>query len=370
MVKLSNAIIQISPTETEQLSFSFNRGQINSIEYGNKKVFDFLMLKNKEIEEGEFVVDNQKFFSEEENNNDLLYLTINSIIKVGLAFIVQKDNKYNAIQNIQEQLLDLRELPSDTEEEKRAKIAAIFRKIIKLSPCYMLVDYNEKCNQECNDLPEILNSYSKKYIVITLEVKPYSIDLGEVKAQLPGLDVGNQVTETENDEAAEKDFLIFGDCKGNIFKNMWVTFKSNAMIFFSFLIPTIGVIAFTLLSPLYAKTSNSILILPFIITIVICFSLYMLMIYKCTIFVVNKNEIFKKEKRIVFYTINSIITLLGAGLGVVIYVLFKNFDSDLKVMTNNTLGFVFGIIIGLIMLTSCIYVTPIYTAIKSLFKRK
>lgn len=71
-----------------------------------------------------------------------------------------------------------------------------------------------------------------------------------------------------------------------------------------------------------------------------------------------------------FVIINLIVTAIGAGFGILIYVLFKNFDSDLKEIKNNTIGIVIAILLFLILVTACLYLTPVINKIKAAFKKK
>ena len=218
-------------------------------------------------------------------------------------------------------------------------------------------------------------------LIIGLEVKPVAtIHDEEEKASdddnyedlyMTQLVIGQETEQTNfMPEKQSSDFLVYARSKKGFGMELWLTFKKNLMVFFSFLIPSVGVIAFLLLSPLYAKTSNKALIIPFVITIVICFSLYMLMTYKCTSYIRLKDKKEKTRRMLLFLTINTIVTTLGAGLGVVIFVLFKNFDTDLKAVNGNTLGIVLAVVFFIILVTACLYLTLVIDRIKSLFKKK
>ena len=151
-----------------------------------------------------------------------------------------------------------------------------------------------------------------------------------------------------------------GDSFGKIFIAMA---KENIMAFLSFVPPALGVIAFMLLSPLYAVT-NKFLLIPFIITIVICFTLYIIMTYKCAMFD-------SKKQLIAYSLLSGAAVLVAFGLSVGIYFLFVNFDPDLKALqSKNALGFIIAIIATVILLCSNFLVRPIGYSIKKIFKKK
>ena len=373
MVNIKEAIILNKAAPKEEVSFSFDKGQVNRIPYKERYKFDFLGLANQSLDKGQFTIGETVIFPDEDNEKSIFFLAVNSLVKVGLYFLVEKANKKSTVKYVQDELVKLRELPTETNEDKNAKIAAIFTKIKEISPEYVLVNLNEKENKNNAFLDAQIEGISCDINVIVLEVKPEQPQLQQVieEEQDINLIIGEaheEIKEAPVEEA--NDFIVFETKKKNLFQNIWTSFKKNAMVFFSFLIPSIGVTTFLLLSPLYANTNNKVLIIPFVITIVICFALYILMTYKCTSFSMLKKGKEKNTKRAIFYTINSIITLLGIGVGVVIYLLFKNYDSDLKGQTNNTFGIICCIIISLLMLTSCLYITPLFNKIKKLFKKK
>ena len=209
------------------------------------------------------------------------------------------------------------------------------------------------------------------YLMVDAPVEVITVQKEEKANQndLMALNIGDFPEDKVEENEQAKDFLIYGDFKTKFYKVIWDTFKYNAMVFFSFLIPTIGVIAFLLLCPLYFQTNNKLLLIPFVITISICFVLYMLMTYKCTTFAPGKADANKGKKRITFSIINTIVTLIGIGLGIVIYVLFKNYDSELKALPFNKTGVILAVVFSVILITACLYLSPILNAIFGLFRK-
>ena len=379
MVELRDGLILSKSAPKEPISFSFEKGSINKVPYEQKYIFSFLKLKDQALDKGEFLIDEYKVYPEEDNSEKSLFvLAVNSVVKFIMCFLVAKLEKKQKVQFVQAELIKLRDMPTTSDFEKNAKIAAIFDKIIELSPSYVLVDLNEEDNRFNSELDRQINRIAEDINTIVLEEKPInSVDENKVEYdEIIDLSIGqNTTSQYIKVQKQGEDFIIFDEKNGkkNFAKQLINTFKNNLMVFMSFLIPTLGIIAFSLLTPLYLKTENKFLAIPFIITIVICMFLYLLMTYKCTEFTLDyKNN---KDKIISYFIINTIVAIIGGGLGVVIYVLFKNFDNDLKALEGgNTVGVVLAIIFAIVLLTANLYLrlllNPVVDKIASKFKKK
>ena len=387
MTELLEGIILSKGAPKEPVTFSLDKGKANLIPLSEVYKFNFLKLKNQALDKGTFKIDDITIFPNESDENSLFFLQVNSLVKIGLCFVVPKDQKKEKVKQVQQELITLRDLPLTTKEEENAKIAAIFAKISEFSPSYILIDKNDDGNRDNEYLDEQINQYAESINIIVLEQKPTPKE-EEVPIEEPvqeekkeediypeeiiDLNIGEVTTsrvEKIEYESDKEDFIVFTFTK-NFGKDVFTAFKNNAMVFFSFLIPTIGVISFLLLSPLYMQTDNKVLVIPFSITIAVCFVLYFIMTVRCTGFYINKNDAFKKKKILVFNIWNFLITALGIGLGVVIFILFKTFDADLKVLKGNTLGIILAVIFGLILLTANFYLSILFNKIKKLFKKK
>lgn len=374
MIELKGCVILGKKAPKEEINSTFDFGQINHISYAEAHLYNLLKLKDQSLDKGEFIIDGVKIYPEEDNGKSLFFLAVNSLISIGLCFVVEKDQKKEYVKKVQDELIKLREMPCTSDIEKNMKIAAIFDAISLFSPNYTLVDLNVEGNKNNPELMRQLEKFSENRIVIVLDEKPIEEisepeEMEEKEILMVDLNIGEEtsVRYTKEKVNSEK-FIDYENKNDNFFKRMWNTVKKNAMVFLSFVIPSIGIIAFLLLTPLYAKTDNKVLMIPFIITIIICFVLYMLMTYKCTDF--DKKSPTYKDEKIMFFTINAIVTLIAYGLGLGIYLLFKNFDNDLKVLKGNALGIVLSIIFYLILVTANLYLYPVVAKIKSLFKKK
>ena len=290
MIELKSAIILSKNAPKEEISFAYDKGIINQIDYSEKYKFAFLKLKDQALDKGEFFIDEVKIYPNEENEKTLFFLVVNSLIKFDLCFVVDKNQKKEKVKSVQDELIALREMPTSTESDKNLKIAAIFDKISLVSPSYLLLDYNDELNQNNPELVRQLDLKKDEFVIITLNKKPEDAKQEESKEkeeeyEIMNLSIGDSpASQPQKTKKKKERFIDYSKKEGNFFKSLWKTLKNNIMVFLSFVIPTIGVIAFVLLAPLYSQSDNKVLIIPFIITIVICFILYMLMTYKCTDF--------------------------------------------------------------------------------------
>ncbi len=376
MIELRDGLILGKSAPKTEVSFIYEKGQINYIDYSNFYIYKFLKLKDQALEKGEFYTDDIKIFPNEDDENALFFISINSLIKVDLCFLVKKEDKKEKVKLIQEQLLELKDFPLVTENDKNLKIAAIFEKIASFLPVYLLVNLNDDANSSNLELMSQLDKYKENITIVVLNQKPKEEKevqpvIEEAEVEMIDLSIGeSKPLLYEREYSNEEDSYVVYDAKGKGFlKSLRETLKTNIMVYLAFIIPVVGVVAFLLLSPLYAKTNNNILLIPFIITIVVCFFLHMLMTYKCANFGSYKSKE-ENTKRIVFFIINALVTIAGYGLGFLIYFLFKKFDADIKSMTDNTTGVILSIIFAVILLTANLYVYPAVHPIINKIKRK
>ena len=376
MIELKDGLILGKGSPKTEVSFNYEKGEINYVDYSSFYIYKFLKLRDQALDKGEFFIDGVKIYPNEDEEKTLFFLAVNSLVKVDLCFVVDKKEKKEKVQFVQEQLLELKNFPVNTENDKDLKIAAIFEKIATISPSYLLVDLNDETNGTSIELMNQLNKYKDALTIVVLSQKPKVVKevkpiVEDEEVEMIDLEIGDARPMLYEAEYRDDDEpLVVYDTKEKSFgKVLGETLKSNIMVFLAFIIPAIGVVAFSLLSPVYAKTSNKILLVPFIITIVVCFGLYMLMTYKCANFGGYKS---KKEnrKRIIFFIINTVVTLAGYGLGFLIYFLFKKFDVDIKEIADNKTGVILSIIMTIILITANLYVYPVISRLINKIKRK
>ena len=376
MIELKGGLILGKSSPKKEVSFIYEKGEINYIDYSSFYIYKFLKLKDIALDKGEFFVDGIKIYPAEDEEKTLFFLAVNSLIKVNLCFVVDKKDKKEKVQFVQEQLLELKNFPVNTENDKNLKIAAIFEKIAAILPSYLLIDLNDESNGTSIELMNQLNKYKDVLTIVVLSQKPKVVKeekpiVEDEEIEVIDLEIGEErpmLYESDYRDSKDENLVVYGPKKNGFFKALGETLKTNIMVFLAFIIPAIGVIAFSLLSPLYAKTSNAILLIPFIITIIVCFGLYMLMTYKCANFGSYKSKE-ENRKRIIFFIINFVTTAIGYGLGFLIYFLFKKFDVDIKEMSGNNVGIILSIVMSVILVTANLYVYPVIHPLINKIKR-
>ena len=406
MIELHEGLILAKNAPKEPVSFSFDKGQLNLINYQNLYQFNFLGLKNQSLDKGTFIIDEVQVYPDVENNEKtIFFLAVNSLICLSLCFVVEKAQKKQRVQEVQNELIKLRDLPTEQEEDKQKKIVSIFETVMNLKPSYVLYDFNNENNRQMGILPSFFEKYSQDMVIIALDNKPVE----EVKEQPKRvrtkekvievepeieLSIGEPIQQVEQSRGKEKakkepkskvkvvsdeshressgdDFLVFDtNSSNNFLKFFWRALKENIMVYLSFVIPVVGVMSFCLLIPLYKDGDSKWLLIPFILTIIICFSLYILMTYKCTDYITDKNDIDKGKKIATYMIINFLFAVLGTALGVGVYLLFKNFNSSFKNIPFDKLSLIAPIIIFVVITTANLYVRTIGEKIVKLFKRK
>lgn len=377
MIELKDGLILGKGAPKQEISFQYEKGVINYIDYSSFYIYKFLKLKDQSLDKGEFFIDGVKIYPNENEDKTLFFLAVNSLIKIDLCFVVDKNEKKEKVQFVQEQLLELKSFPLTTENDKNLKIAAIFEKIALISPSYVLVNLNDESNGGNIELSNQLEKYKDNFTIVVLNQKPKAVKeekpvVEEPEVEMIDLEIGEErpmLYEREYSSSDDEPLVVYSKKNNTFFKDLGKTIKTNIMVFLAFIIPTIGVVAFSLLSPLYAKTNNSILLVPFIITIFICFGLYMLMTYKCANFGSYKSKA-ENRKRIIFFIINIVITAAGYGLGFLIYFLFKKFDTDINQKLGNNIGIIISIVLSLILLTANLWVYPVIHTLINKIKRK
>lgn len=376
MIELKQGAISNNKKKINPVSFSYEKGSINYLDYEQKYIYSFLRLKDQSLESGEFIVNDFKVYPSEESDKAIVFLAINSIVNIGICLLFNKQTKDEEMKKIQEKLIALKDMPLNTEVDKKMKISAIFEVIKDIEPQYMLVDLNDDNNFANYDLNRQLEDYKNDFPIIVLnqevikndvitdgEEDYLEIGIGDTDSTTTVKKVKTKKKKKVNEENNVEDFVVFSLENKSTLKNFWLTLKNNLMVFASFVIPTMGVVAFSLLTPLYAKTDNKVILIPFIITILVCFVLYTIMTYRCTNFQNNRN------KATVFFISNLIFTLTGYGLGYLTFFLFKTFDSDIKTLSDGFIGLGISLFMVLILITQNLYLRRVLSPIISKFKK-
>ena len=87
MIELTNAVILNKAAPREGISFTYDKGELISIPFERRYIFDFLALKNQSMDSGIFKIDDTVVFPDEDSEKSIFFLAINSLVKVGLCFL-------------------------------------------------------------------------------------------------------------------------------------------------------------------------------------------------------------------------------------------------------------------------------------------
>ncbi len=173
MIELKN--IKIS-TKNDDTSFdeSFNNG-IHYLDYEKEKLFRFLLLKDQFVEDGTFLINEWQFFPRDIlNKQTLTALKINSaVIDVVITFISSKKEQKKTLEDLQNGLFTLKDLPLESDEEKEFKIRRIFEIIKNFNIGYILLDLNDDVNIVHRKLIEkIIAEFQQNLTIIILNRAP------------------------------------------------------------------------------------------------------------------------------------------------------------------------------------------------------
>ncbi|MCQ3035438.1 MAG: hypothetical protein MJ248_04430, partial [Bacilli bacterium] len=134
---------------------------------------NFLLLRNQALDKGSFVVNGKTIVPLENPDNSLFLLAVNSQnISMSACFELTKDRKKEDIKNIQQELIALRDLPLNTNNDKLAKLDKIFTILEQHQAAYVLINKGNDINKSNLNLIElVLVDHSSDLTIITLDSK-------------------------------------------------------------------------------------------------------------------------------------------------------------------------------------------------------
>ena len=172
MVELIDALIldNLAPKETVNLSFDVG---LNEISYDKRYIFNFLLLRNQALDKGRFVVNGKTIVPLENPDNSLFLLAVNSQnISMSACFELTRESKKEDIKNIQQELIELRDLPLNTNNDKIAKLDKIFSILKNHHAAYVLINKGNDINKtNINLLDLVIVDHASELTIITLDDK-------------------------------------------------------------------------------------------------------------------------------------------------------------------------------------------------------
>lgn len=151
MLKILNACISNSKKD-EITNIEFDLG-IHQIKYDDRKIFNFLNLKNQYLTSGTFSIDDLKIIDDNDKTSRLMAFKINSkVFSVLCVFELSDEFKKEGFNNFKKDLIALKNLPLETNEEKIEKIKSIDNCIKAAKPIYITIDLNDETNSLQKDI--------------------------------------------------------------------------------------------------------------------------------------------------------------------------------------------------------------------------
>lgn len=395
MVELRNAIIGSNKKNTSPVDISFAEGMINYLPYSQKNVFDFLISKEKYLEEGNFVIDGISFIPyDEKSDKTLIFLSINSQnISLTTCFVSDKKEKKETFEKIQNRLVALKELPLVTSEEKLHKISLIFEALYLEKVSFVLIDENNDTVASNLDLiKQLLPEFASKTPVIYLE-KEISVIEDVIEEEVEELDdffelsiggststeekkskkVKAKKTNNKSPVANGKDgYLLFGyklKSPETPLTRLLNYLYRNLIVLFFLTVSIAGFMLTLLLSAQYFNIKNSMLGIMFIALGVVFIGLYIYNIYSCFDFIkFNDGAVYKRKFK--YLTIsNTLIILIGAGLALLLYNIFVSTTEDFVPEVYNLPQLIVVIVVLAIVILLPLFIKQVYKLFRFLGKK-
>ena len=169
MTIANKEIILLIKKDNKQNEYVFRSGK-NRVLMTDKNIFDLLLIKNQDFDDIELTINNQKVLPIDDSHQGLFMLAVESQnIVFSACFLLNNQEKKTRIEQIQNHLLSVKNLPLDDYKDKKAKIQKIFTILNEEEAAYILIDENHATNQLSKYIidPEITKE--KTLIIIALE---------------------------------------------------------------------------------------------------------------------------------------------------------------------------------------------------------
>lgn len=373
MVEYKELIILSRHAPNKGVSESFGNG-LNLISLEKEYEFNFLKLKNQSSDGGSFIVNGITFFPEEDKEHSLLYLAINSkVFCLALTLVAESKDKKTTIEALQNELVTLRDMPLNNDEEKMAKINAILDTIKKYPLGYVLVDQNEDVNYDNNKLiTDALEAHREDTTFILLEKEVDEDDEKEKKVEEKIKTPKVKKERVHHSNVILDIFSEIGDFVTSLFtKPTWFyvgrVISDNVLLFFLTLLEAAFVVFLAHLAPYYFVIDSAVWGVLLIIVLVICFVIFVLYLSASLSFL-EKDRPDNRTRIALTITFTELFTLLGIGLAYGIFFAFaynnvivkmEKYTFDLMV-----LAIVFSCILGVLPFFSY----PIHLLVKKIKK--
>lgn len=177
MIEIKNATINnTSNTLINKIDVSFDNG-LNILPVDKKAIFNFLSFKSVVLNSGEFIINGTKIVPLQNRELCLFLLGIGSQnINIDACFESHFLEKQDFFKSIVDDLNKLKDLPLESDEQKKEKLQKIFDVLKAKKALYILLDNNEKTNVDSKILiEEVIKNNEKDLTIIALEYNPLEV---------------------------------------------------------------------------------------------------------------------------------------------------------------------------------------------------
>ena len=350
MIELKDVKLSGKNSNNEPLNLKFSNG-LNFLSYDNSSLFKALILKDQLFSEGTFIVNNVTFFPNDSNDKTILVLAINSkVFCLTISLISSKKEKKILMNEVQDKLFALKEMPLETLEDKEKKIDAIFDVISSYELGYALIDYNNDINIENLFLiNKKLEQYKDKATFIILENEPLM-----VSDKFDEIDVnGDEENIAEDKNTSNK--------KIKINKEIWKdVFNKNLSTFVLIGLEALFSVFSSSLCPYYFSINNVLWGVIFLFILFICLFAEMIFLLFAIEYSADKKLPKQKEYDIASITYLSSFVFLGIICSYILFFVLKTNNIIINQEDYNSVTIILSIIVSLVCLAFAIFSKQIY----------
>lgn len=344
----------------EPISEKFVNG-LNNLDYEKAYLFKALSLKDQLFSDGSFLVNEETFFPSENNDKSLIILAINSkVFCLTICLLTTKEDKKTLLEEVQNKLFALKDMPLETIEEKEKKIAAILDVISSYELGYVLIDSNNEINDEYwIIINKYLEQYKDKNTYIILDKKPV-----EVTNNFIELDIGS------NNEAENGENKPISNKKIKFNKDIWKdAFNKNTSSFLLIGLEAMFSVFAAILCPYYFSTDNVLWGVIFLLVLLVCLTAEVVFLLFAIEYTNEKNVDKQKEYRIASITYLCSFVIIGIAISYVLFFVFKANNIIINQEDYNSLTIILSIVISILCVFVAIFSKQIYSIFMKLKKK-
>lgn len=313
MITLNKAVLSTRKAPKEGVTLTFDNG-LHKIEQKQKYLFEFLTLKNQYIESGEFKINDIDFAQNEDNEikSGIFYLAINSqVFCLSICVTATAEEKVKTLKAIQDELITLRNMPLENDEQIKDKIKKIMDIVLKYPLGYILFDQTNEINEKhLNIIEKVLKPLHKKACFVYLE---RNLNEEEINTAFD-VSVDGDKKEKETDKSSSGFSAIKKECLALL--------KKDASLYAFIALETLFIVFLAQLSQYYFSTDNAVWGVVVII-VMIAFIVVEVLFVNYAVEFIDKCKSFIKQKLIFVTALMLLACVIGIGAAYGIFFAFQ-----------------------------------------------